>query len=404
MTGKVVLLGTLDTKGAEFKFIKDIVESHGVDTLVVNCGVKGKPYFTPDISSDEVARAGGSTLEELLRKDDRGFAMKIMTAGAANIAADLAKRNEVAGILSLGGSAGTTIGTTAMQALPVGIPKLMVSTMASGDTRSYVGVKDICMMYSVTDISGLNSLSRQILANAAFAMAGMAKGEHPKTQDEKILLAASMFGVTTPCVTMVREYLEEKGYEVLIFHATGSGGRAMEELISSGFIKGVLDITTTEWCDELVGGVLSAGPHRLEAAGHAGIPQVVSVGALDMVNFGPPETVPQQFNDRKFYPHNPTVTLMRTTVEENIELGKIIAAKLNASTGPTALFLPLKGVSMIDKEGEAFYGPEEDKALFDTLRKNINPSKVELIELDTDINDPAFARAMADKFIAMLKF
>ena len=332
MTGKVILLGTLDTKGAEFKFVKDIVEGCGVATLVVNAGVKGKPHFTPDISNEEVARAGGSTLAELLQKDDRGFAMDVMTKGAAKIVTDLGMRKEVAGILSLGGSAGTTIGATAMQALPVGIPKMMVSTMASGDTRSYVGVKDICMMYSVTDISGLNTISRKILANAAFAIAGMAQGEHPAVKDDKVLLAASMFGVTTPCVTTAREYLEQKGYEVLIFHATGSGGLAMEELIKSGFIKGVLDVTTTEWCDELVGGVLSAGPHRLEAAGQKGVPQVVSVGALDMVNFGPPETVPQQFNGRNFYPHNPTVTLMRTTVEENIELGKIMAAKLNAST------------------------------------------------------------------------
>lgn len=403
MAGKVILLGTLDTKGAEFKFVKDIVEDCGIDTLTVNAGVKGKPYFTPDISNEEVARTGGSTLAELLQKDDRGFAMDVMTKGAARIVTELAMNKEVAGILSLGGSAGTTIGATAMQALPVGIPKLMVSTMASGDTRSYVGVKDICMMYSVTDISGLNTISRKILANAAFAIAGMAKGEHPIVKEDKVLLGASMFGVTTPCVTSAREYLEQKGYEVLIFHATGSGGRAMEELIKSGFIKGVLDVTTTEWCDELVGGVLSAGPHRLEAAGQKGVPQVVSVGALDMVNFGPPETVPQQFDGRKFYPHNPTVTLMRTTVKENIELGKIMAAKLNASTGPVALFLPLKGVSLIDREGQPFYGPEEDKALFETLRHEINPEKVELIEIDTDINDPEFARAMADKLIALLK-
>lgn len=403
MAGKVVLLGTLDTKGAEFKFIKDLIEGCGVSTITINAGVKGTPNFAPDISNEEVASAGGVSLQELQQKDDRGLAMDTMTRGAAKVVADLAARKEIAGILSLGGSAGTTIGTTAMQALPVGIPKIMVSTMASGDTRSYVGVKDICMMYSVTDISGLNTISRKILANAAFAMAGMAKGKQPEAEDTKILLGATMFGVTTPCLTQAREYLEQQGYEVLIFHATGSGGRAMEELVKSGFIAGVLDVTTTEWCDELVGGVLSAGPHRLEAAGQTGVPQVVSVGALDMVNFGPPETVPPQFKNRKFYPHNPTVTLMRTTVEENRKLGEIIATKLNASKGPTALFLPLKGVSMIDREGQAFYGPEEDHALFESLRQNIQAQKVELIEMDTDINDPAFARAMADKLIAMLK-
>jgi len=220
--------------------------------------------------------------------------------------------------------------------------------------------------------------------------------------EEKPLIGATMFGVTTPCVTMVREYLEDKGYEVLVFHATGAGGKGMESLIEAGFIKGVLDITTTEWADELVGGVLNAGPQRLEAAGKAGIPQVVSVGALDMVNFGPRDTVPQQFKDRKFYQHNPTVTLMRTTTAENTKLGEILATKLNMTKGPTALFLPLKGVSLIDTEGQAFYGPEEDAALFAALRQNIDDSKVEIIEQDTDINDKTFALAMADKLIAMM--
>jgi len=290
-----------------------------------------------------------------------------------------------------------------MKRLPVGFPKVMVSTLASGDTRPYVGIKDITMMYSVVDILGVNSLSSQILANAAFAVAGMVKGNKPKLDDHKPLIAATMFGVTTPCVTEARKYLEEHGYEVLVFHATGTGGMAMESLIEEGFIKGVLDITTTELCDELVGGVLSAGPDRLEAAGEKGIPQVVSTGALDMVNFGPIDSVPDKFKDRNLYKHNPTVTLMRTTVEENKKLAEIIAEKLNKSKGKTSLFLPLKGVSMIDVEGQPFYGPKEDKMLFNTLREKIDENRVEIVEKDTDINDKKFAIMMAKKLINLIE-
>ncbi len=400
---KVVILGTLDTKGAEFKFVKDIIESQGVATVVVDAGVLGTPRFQPDISNNIVAEAGGTALAELITANDRGLAIDVMMKGSAKIISELERQGLVAGIISLGGTAGTTIGTHAMQALSVGIPKLMVSTVASGDTRPYVGTKDITMMYSVVDISGINTLSSKILANAAYAIAGMAKGTTPVLDQEKILLAATMFGVTTPCVTTAREYLESKGYEVLVFHATGAGGRSMEDLIEAGFIKGVLDITTTEWCDELVGGVLNAGPHRLEAAGKMGIPQVVSTGALDMVNFGPMDTVPQEFKDRNLYKHNPTVTLMRTTVDENRQLGQIISDKLNMTQGPTALFLPLKGVSLIDVEGQPFYGPEEDRVLFDILKNNILQDKVELIEMDTDINDDEFALAMAKKLVDMLE-
>ncbi|MCX5780084.1 MAG: Tm-1-like ATP-binding domain-containing protein [Firmicutes bacterium] len=403
MVKKVVILGTLDTKGEEFKFIKDIIESQGMETLVINAGVLGKPYFQPDIANTLVAEAGGTDLAQLIAANDRGKAIDVMMKGSAKIMTDLEKQGIIGAVISLGGTAGTTIGTHAMQALSVGVPKLMVSTVASGDTRPYVGNKDITMMYSVVDISGINSISSKILANAAFAVAGMAKGITPVLEQEKPLLAATMFGVTTPCVTTAREYLESKGYEVLVFHATGAGGGSMEALITAGFIKGVLDITTTEWADELVGGVFNAGPHRLEAAGKMGIPQVVSTGALDMVNFGAMDTVPEQFKGRNLYKHNATVTLMRTTVDENRQLGQIIADKLNMTTGPTALFLPLKGVSLIDAEGQPFYGAEEDRVLFDTLRANINKDKVELIEMDMNINDEIFALSMAKKLIDMLE-
>jgi uncharacterized protein (UPF0261 family) len=299
------------------------------------------------------------------------------------------------GILALGGSGGSSIATRAMRALPVGVPKLMVSTLASGDTRPYVGAVDVTMMYSVVDISGVNRVSARIMANAAGAIAGMVGASVPALA-EKPLIGATMFGVTTPCVTRARERLEELGYEVLVFHATGAGGQSMEALVRGGFLAGVLDATTTELADELVGGVLSAGPDRLEAAGAAGLPQVVSLGALDMVNFGPRETVPPQFEGRNLYVHNPTVTLMRTTPEECAELGRTIGRKLSAASGPTALFIPLKGVSMIAVEGQPFHDAAADAALLGGLRETLDGS-VEVHELDLDVNDPEFAVAMADR-------
>ncbi len=403
MEEAAVIVGTLDTKGEEFKFIKDILENEGLKTLVINAGVLGEPFFQPDISNEEVAKAGGSSLKELVDGNHRGKALDVMMCGTVNVVKKLSADYKITGMISLGGSSGTTIGTKAMQVLPVGVPKVMVSTMASGDTRPYVGEKDITMMYSVVDISGINPISAKILANAAYALAGMIKGKPLYEVDEKPLIAATMFGVTTPCVTKAREYLEEKGYEVLVFHATGSGGKAMESLVEAGFIKGVLDITTTELCDELVGGVLTAGKHRLEAAGKKGIPQVVSVGAMDMVNFGEYDTVPTPFKNRNLFRHNATVTLMRTNQDENAQLGEIIAEKLNEAEGPTVLYLPLKGVSAIDVEGQPFYGPEENKALFTAIKEHINRQKVEIIEMDTDINDEKFAVAMAEKLINLLK-
>jgi uncharacterized protein (UPF0261 family) len=288
-----------------------------------------------------------------------------------------------------------------MRALPVGVPKLMVSTVASGDTRPYVGAVDVTMMYSVVDISGVNSVSARIMANAAGAIAGMVNAAVPPLE-ERPLVAASMFGVTTPCVTRARERLEEHGYEVLVFHATGAGGESMEALARGGYLAGVLDATTTELADELVGGVLSAGPDRLEAAGTAGVPQVVSLGALDMVNFGPRETVPPQFEGRNLYVHNPTVTLMRTTPDECAELGRTIGRKLSAAESPTVLFVPLKGVSMIDVEGQVFYDADADAALFAGLRETLDDS-VEVHEVETDINDEAFAVAMADRLHELIR-
>ncbi len=386
----VVLLGTLDTKGEEYAFLRDRLREHGVDVLLVDAGVH-VPSVQPDIGREELS----PDVAQLAAAGDRGAAVTAMAEGAERVVTQLHADGRLDGILALGGSGGSSIATRAMRALPVGVPKLMVSTVASGDTRPYVGAIDVTMMYSVVDISGVNRVSARIMANAAGAIAGMVGAEVPELL-EKPLVAASMFGVTTPCVTRARERLEEHGYEVLVFHATGAGGQSMEALARGGFLAGMLDVTTTELADELVGGVLSAGPERLEAAGAVGLPQVVSLGALDMVNFGPRDTVPAKFEGRNLYVHNPTITLMRTMPDECAELGRQIGRKLSAARGATVLFVPLKGVSMIAVEGQPFHDAAADDALFAGLHETLAPS-VEVHELDTDINDPAFAVAMADR-------
>lgn len=401
MSQTILLIGTLDTKGDEFSFARDLIEARGHDVIVLDTGVLGAPATEPTFSADEVAKAAGTTLQNLRDAGDRGAAMDAMTTGAIEIAHELFADHAFDAVLGLGGSGNTAVATGVMRTLPVGLPKVMVSTMASGDTAPYVGAKDITMMYSVADIAGLNRISRRIIGRAVGAVCGMAEQTIP-TDTDKPLLAASMFGVTTPCVTAVRERLEEAGYEVVTFHATGSGGRAMEGLIEDGFISGVADITTTEWCDELVGGVLSAGSTRLDAAAQTGTPQVVSCGALDMVNFGPMDAVPDKFRDRNLYRHNAHVTLMRTTPDECATLGRIIAEKLNAATGPTVLMLPLKGVSMLDAPDQPFYAPEADAALFQAFRSTLDPNVVDLVDLDLHINDEAFANAFAERLIALL--
>jgi uncharacterized protein (UPF0261 family) len=396
----ILLIGTLDTKGVEFAYIRDLITARGHAPLMLDAGT-GEPAWTPDIGADRVATAGGGDLAGLRAANDRAQALEVMVRGARVVALELLAEGRIDGVIGLGGSGGTAIATSAMRALPVGLPKVMVSTMASGDVSAYVDVRDVTMMYSVVDVAGLNRLSRRILANAAGAVCGMVEQAIPPAEDRP-LLGATMFGVTTPCVTRVREHLEAAGYEVLVFHAVGSGGRAMEALIADGFIVGVADVTTTEWADEIVGGTLSAGPDRLGAAARAGIPQVVSVGALDMANFAAPESVPERFRGRNLYRHNPQVTLMRTTPAENAAIGTAIAAKLNAATGPVALFLPLRGVSMIDADGMPFWSPEADAALFDAIRAHLDRTRVDLVELDLHINDPSFAFAMADRLLAML--
>ena len=395
----VALLGTLDTKVEEYTWLKDRLSELGVGVLFIDVGSFSNSQLA-DVSSDQVIAAAGAEAAGLRERRDRGEMMTVMGRGAAAVVRDLAAAGRIQGILAVGGSGGSSVAAPAMQALPVGFPKLLVSTMASGDVKPYVGEVDTTLMYSVVDVAGINSISAMVLGNAAAAIAGMAKAYEARLTappgEHKPLIGVTMFGVTTPAADEARRTLTDLGYEVLVFHATGTGGRAMEKLVESGLLSGVCDLTTTELADDLVGGVLTAGPHRLELAGAKGLPQVVSLGALDMVNFGPMETVPPKFAGRNLFVHNPTVTLMRTTTEEMAELGRRIAAKLAAATGPTELFIPLRGVSAIDVDGAPFRDAEADAALFAALREGLAGSSVVVHEVDQAINDPGFGKAMAE--------
>jgi len=402
----VVLVGTLDTKGREYAWLRDAITRLGCDVIAVDAGTREPAGLTPQIDHDQVAAAAGADLAGLRRAGDRGATVAAMGEGAAAVLADLLAQGRLHGVLAMGGSGGSSIAARAVRDLPIGVPKLIVSTMAAGDVSPYVGAKDVSMTYSVVDIAGINRISRQILGNAAAAVAGMARAYEQRPAAEagdRPLVGATMFGVTTPAVEIARARLEELGYEVLVFHATGAGGKALEGLVDSGLLAGVLDLTTTELADDLVGGVLSAGPDRLTAAARTGTPQVVAPGALDMVNFGPRETVPERFRQRNLYQHNPSVTLMRTTAEEMAELGRRVAAKLAAATGPAALFLPLRGVSALDSEGQPFADPEADRRCFDAMRAGLAGGGAELVEIDAHINDPRFGTAMVDRLHEMIR-
>jgi uncharacterized protein (UPF0261 family) len=401
MAKTIVVVGSLDTKGEEFALVKDLIEGHGLGTLVVDFGVMGEPYFEPDISRQEVVAAGGGDLARLASGEHKDEAMETMATGLAAVIRKLYDNGRLDGIIGMGGSGGTSITTTAMRALPVGVPKLMLSTLGGGDVSAYAGTRDITFMPSIVDVAGINSISRRIYANAAGAIAGMVLTEAP-SGEEKPLVTASMFGNTTECVNRARRLVEDRGYEVLVFHATGAGGRTMESLIADGYIDGSLDITTTELADEVCGGVFSAGPDRGMAASRAGIPAVIVPGCVDMANFGGVETMPEKYRDRTLYKWNPNVTLLRTNVAENTRIGEMIAAAANAATAPVTILLPLRGVSMLDSEGNQFWDPEADRACFDAIRHNLKPG-IPVIEMDNNINDPEFAQACAQQLLDMLK-
>ncbi|MEP2776199.1 MAG: Tm-1-like ATP-binding domain-containing protein [Luteolibacter sp.] len=395
----IAVLGTLDSKGAEHAFVAELIRERGHGVLLIDVGTGAEASVVPDITRKQVAEAGGIDLEALVSRKDRGECVSAMSNAAPALLEKLHAEGKIDGVISLGGGGGTAIATAAMRALPVGFPKLMVSTLAAGNTAHYLGTSDIAMMPSIADVAGINRLSRTIFTRAAGAICGMVEAEID-VAGEKPLIVASMFGNTTACVTEAQRILEEAGYEVLIFAATGAGGKSMEAIIASGMVAGVLDLTTTEWADELAGGTLNAGPSRMDAAAKAGIPVVVAPGCLDMVNFGERDSVPAKYVDRNFYIHNPQVTLMRTTPEECVELGRIIATKTNAYTAPSAIMIPTKAISVISAEGQSFHDPEADAALFDSLRKH---SEVEVIELAEEINSPVFAKACAEKLLSFLK-
>lgn len=399
----VVLLGTLDTKGEEFKYLKEILEGEGLQTIVVDVGTKGEPYFAPDIESGYVAQAAGADITKLSLSPNRGEAIKVMLEGAAIVVGALHREGKLSGIMGMGGSGGTTIATAAMRPLPYGVPKIMVSTLASGDTSAYVGISDLIMVPSVTDVAGLNRVSRQIIWNAAMAMVGMVKGLKKKEAlgcSPRPTVGATMLGLTTKCLEMVRQRLENEGYEVLTFHANGTGGRAMEKFAEAGELDGLIELNVVELANEIFGGAFAAGASRFEVAAKKGIPQVVCLGGADLIIFNK-SRVPAMFARRRFLDHSPTITLMRTNKEENHKLGVVLAEKLNRSCGPIALVIP-SGFSALDVPGGEFYGPEEDKALVQTILTNLRKD-ITVVKLKEPINSPVVADNITRLFLSLMQ-
>ncbi|HUL36551.1 MAG TPA: Tm-1-like ATP-binding domain-containing protein [Thermodesulfobacteriota bacterium] len=398
----ILIVATLDTKGDEVTYLKSLIEEGGHKVLVMDTGILGLPPCQPDISREEVAHSVGISIGELIRLRDKGKAIQVMAEGSKNLVQQLYKGGKIEGIIGLGGAQGTEIGTAAMRALPLGFPKLMVSTVASGYAQfgTYVGTKDLLMMHSVVDILGLNVFSRTIFSNAAGAMMGMVERETKIDKPEKNQIGMTIYGTTTPGCMVAKAYLELKGFEVVAFHPNGTGGRAMEEMVEEGILNGVLDMTTHELTDELVGGLHRAGPNRLEAAGRKGIPQVVVPGSIDFIVTGPASSLQPEYRNRKYIAHNPSITLVRTSSEEMKTIGKIMASKLNEARGLTIVMIPLRGFSYPNRKGEALYDEEGNQVFIKTLKRNLKGVKV--IEVDAHINDPQFANAAAQTMEELL--
>ena len=396
MGNRVYIAGTYDTKGCELAYVAESVRAAGVPALLVDLSTRPGGHVA-DIPADQVAAHHPDGAAAAFAAD-RGAAIGAMAAAFTRF---VAARDDLGGLIGLGGSGGTALITPAMRALPIGVPKLMVSTVASANVAPYVGPADIAMMYSVTDIAGLNRISRTILANAAHAIAGMVRGlaaPPPAAAEELPAIGLTMFGVTTACVNRVVAALSGM-YDCLVFHATGTGGRSMEKLVDSALLAGVIDVTTTEVCDLLLGGVFPCGPDRFDAIARTRVPYVVSCGALDMVNFGALETVPAQYRGRNLVVHNPQVTLMRTTAEENAEIGRWIGEKLNRCDGEVRLLLPEGGVSALDAGEQPFHDPAADAALFAALEATVRPTpRRRILRLPYNVNDPPFADALVAQF------
>ncbi|WP_141502472.1 Tm-1-like ATP-binding domain-containing protein [Paenibacillus luteus] len=400
---KLLLIGSFDTKGKDYAFVKEQIELRGHQVVTMDIGVIGNPeQIHPTWPSELVAEWAGVTLQQLRTQGDRGYALSIMALGATKIVCELYKEKKIDGVLGMGGTGGTSVIATIMRTLPIGFPKVLVTTAASGDTRHIVGTKDIVLIPSIVDVAGVNRISRKMYSQAAGAVCGMAEQHVAEFNADKPIIAITMFGNTTQCVQQSMKLLDEQGYECLIFHCTGTGGRTMESLVSDGNIAAVLDITTTEWADELCGGVFTAGCSRLEAPGLAGIPHVIVPGCIDMVNFGPFETVPKVYKDRNLNAWNSDVTLMRTNVDENKQLGQIFAEKANKANGPVAIVVPTKGYSILGENGQRFHDAEADAAFVNSLKEHIKPS-IEYEELACNINDYAFSHFVVKKLLQLLK-
>ncbi len=404
MGGTILLVGAFDSKGREYAFLRDLILEQGCAVLAMNTGVLGSTdLFDVDVEADDSARAGGSDLETLRADGDRGEAMKVMAAGAPVVAKRLFDEGMFDGIIGMGGTGGSSVIAAAMRALPIGVPKICISTAASGDTSAYVGAKDVVLIPSIVDVAGINRISRKIFTRAAGAICGMVAAKPEPAADDNPVIAASMFGNTTDCVNACVDALSEKGYEVLVFHATGTGGKTMESLVDEGLVDAVLDITTTEWADEVCDGVFSAGPDRLSAPGRTGVPHLIVPGCVDMANFGGIDTVPQKYRDagRNLYEWNPAVTLMRTDIDENRQMGTIFAEKANAATGPVAFLIPRRGVSILDGDGEKFCDRQADQAMFDAIKDNLDKT-IPVVELDCNINDPEFAAKAVEMMLELI--
>jgi uncharacterized protein (UPF0261 family) len=396
----VVAAGAFDTKGADYEFLVERLRSCGVNVLTVDFGVLGDPPFVPDVTNAEVARSGGADLRALRESKDKTLAMRAMAEGLPRVLSRLREEGRLDGVCGMGGSGGTTILAAGVKALPIGLPKLLISTVAAGDVSAYVGSTDVTMMHSVVDVAGVNRVSRQIYSNAAAAIAGMVLAIRPDSAAERPLVAASMFGNTTACIDRARASLDRTGWEVLVFHATGTGGKTMQRLASDGLLAGLLDLTTTEFADEVCGGVFSAGPERVNIGAGSPIPVVLAPGCVDMCNFGARASVPGKYGSRLLYEWNANVTLMRTSVEENRRIGALIAETANRCTGPVVVLLPLRGFSMLDSPGGPFWDPDADRACYDAIRSGLKPG-ISVIEIDTNINDPIFADRATRVFLEL---
>ena len=404
MSKTICVIGAFDTKGEDHAFLRQEILKLGCQVLTINIGVLGTTTLFPvDFEAKDVLKAGGIDLGGIRAQGDKGAAMKAFDQAAPRLVRELYDQGKFDGIIGMGGSGGSSIIASAMRSIPIGLPKVLVSTVASGDVSFYVRGKDITIIPSIVDVAGLNRISRLIYARAAGAICGMVQNEPPQSREDRPIITASMFGNTTDCVNACGKALNDRGFEVLVFHATGAGGRAMETLVADGLVEGVLDITTTEWADELCQGVFSAGPERLDAPGQCGIPHLIVPGCVDMANFGAPSTVPEKFRQAKrlFYEWNPSVTLMRTNADENRQMGEIFAKKANAATGPVAFLIPLRGVSMLDGDGQPFCDREADRAIFDAIKANVKPG-IPIVEVDLNINDPAFAAKAVEMMLQLM--